>query len=552
MEKLIERIRVIDYLESNKVIETICGIVDCFSSEQEKDEFISYCASNTGIVSEDRVSYGDWQTPIRLAADVCRRHLDRFGSPDVMIEPTCGIGNFVMSALEVFPSISELYCIEINSEYTNTLKCRILTKFLQNNNANRAKIHIVTANVFDYDFISVFKKARQNHQKVGVIGNPPWVTSSTLGQKKSNNTPNKHNKFSLKGIEAVTGKSNFDISEALCIDLFQEAYGIEGGVSMLLKNSVVRNLVNKQHRSPMAISEIEQLNIDATKEFDVSVDACCMQALLSEDSGEVCKVKNFYDMSVSFNYGWDGDSFVSNLNAYNECKPFDGKSRYVWRSGIKHDCSAILELKRMDDGYVNGKGEVIELEQDFIYPLVKSSDVGKFDGVATRKFLLLPQRYIGENTNYLYNELPLTYQYLINHIESFRNRKSSIYKGKSDFSVFGLGDYSFKKYKIAISSFYKEIKFMLINPIDGKPVMLDDTCYFIGFDHREEAERILQLLNSREVKTLLQSLVFSDSKRVVTKDLLMRIDIDAVAGHKHIELDHNNQAQVACQLSLFD
>ncbi len=55
--------------------------------------------------------------------------------------------------------------------------------------------------------------------------------------------------------------------------------------------------------------------------------------------------------------------------------------------------------------------------------------------------------------------------------------------------------------------------------------MLDDTCYFIGFDDLEEAEIIWSLLQSEDTKNFLKSLIFSDSKRSITKDLLMRIDI---------------------------
>ena len=55
--------------------------------------------------------------------------------------------------------------------------------------------------------------------------------------------------------------------------------------------------------------------------------------------------------------------------------------------------------------------------------------------------------------------------------------------------------------------------------------MLDDTCYFIGFDDKIEAEAIFELLRTDNVKEFLNSLIFSDAKRSVTKDLLMRIDI---------------------------
>ncbi len=47
---------------------------------------------------------------------------------------------------------------------------------------------------------------------MAVIGNPPWVTNSRQGKNSSLNVPLKSNIYGLKGIDAITGKSNFDIS----------------------------------------------------------------------------------------------------------------------------------------------------------------------------------------------------------------------------------------------------------------------------------------------------------------------------------------------------
>jgi hypothetical protein len=55
--------------------------------------------------------------------------------------------------------------------------------------------------------------------------------------------------------------------------------------------------------------------------------------------------------------------------------------------------------------------------------------------------------------------------------------------------------------------------------------MLDDTCYFIGFDNLEYAAYTLIILNSEEVMNFLKSITFCDAKRMFTKDILMRIDL---------------------------
>ena len=68
-------------------------------------------------------------------------------------------------------------------------------------------------------------------------------------------------------------------------------------------------------------------------------------------------------------------------------------------------------------------------------------------------------------------------------------------------------------------------------PQEGKPVMLDDTCYLIGFDTLEYAVYTLILLNSETAVQFLKSITFSDAKRTFTKDVLMRIDLLALSKH---------------------
>jgi hypothetical protein len=58
--------------------------------------------------------------------------------------------------------------------------------------------------------------------------------------------------------------------------------------------------------------------------------------------------------------------------------------------------------------------------------------------------------------------------------------------------------------------------------------MLDDTCYFIGFDNLEDAQIAQFLLNKPETQEFIESFMFFDAKRAITKDLLMRINLDKI------------------------
>ena len=147
---------------------------------------------------------------------------------------------------------------------------------------------------------------------------------------------------------------------------------------------------------------------------------------------------------------------------------------------------------------------------------------------------------------------------MIEHQENFNARKSSIYNNKPQFSIFGIGDYSFKPYKVAISGLYKTFHFTLILPQADKPVMLDDTCYLIGFDKIEFAVYALILLNSDTTMQFLQSVTFADAKRTFTKDVLMRIDLLELAKtidkqNLETELNQlNDKYKLSLTLNLWD
>ena len=115
-----------------------------------------------------------------------------------------------------------------------------------------------------------------------------------------------------------------------------------------------------------------------------------------------------------------------------------------------------------------------------------------------------------------------------------------IYRSKPNFSIFGIGEYSFMKYKVGISGLYRSTHFTLIKTHKNKPIMLDDTCYFIGFNQLKMAEIAHFLVNSELVQKFISSIIFTDSKRSINKDVLMRIDFKKVFEHSDFEEARKN------------
>lgn len=116
------------------------------------------------------------------------------------------------------------------------------------------------------------------------------------------------------------------------------------------------------------------------------------------------------------------------------------------------------------------------------------------------------------------------WNYLNSYEENLSSRKSIIYKNTPKFSIFGIGEYSFSKYKVAISGFYKEAIFIMLR--SDKPIMLDDTCYFLSFNDEKKAMITTIILNSEVIKRFLLSITNINSKRPYTKKVLSRIDLE--------------------------
>ncbi|SDF55851.1 hypothetical protein [Cellulophaga baltica] len=514
-----------NYNTSNELLRKICGINNFFTSQNEATELLEKITEENSIVSEPfRREYGDFQTNENLALQVAEYTFLKRNDFEFVLEPTCGKGNFILASIKQSNSLKKIVGVEIYQPYVWETKFKILDYYLLNLNANKPEIDIIHGNVFEFDYNQLAEST--SNLKTLVIGNPPWVTNSELGSIDSKNLPQKSNFKNHSGFEAITGKGNFDIGEYISLIMLKCFENHIGTFAFLIKNSVVKNLIQDQKRNNFKIRHSEKLNIDSKKEFNVSVNACLFLTNLNNEPDYTCEEFDFYSREYLTTFGWYRDKFVYSVKDYDISSIVDGKSIFTWRSGVKHDCSKVMEFERMNGHFINGLGEEFNLEKKLVFGLLKSSDLKTDKTNDYRKLTIITQKKIGQETNYIKDSLPLTYKYLSSQKDFFDKRKSSIYKGKPDFSIFGIGDYSFAKYKIAISGLYKSTHFTLVCPEDSKPIMLDDTCYFIGFKNIKMAEIAHFLVNSDLVQKFLKSIIFSDSKRSINKDTLMRIDFE--------------------------
>lgn len=461
---------------------------------------------------------GDFQTPPELVDQVLAV-LGPVGRrwPRVL-EPTCGTGNFVEGLLRGESPPREIRGFEIQDQHLRKSSLAI-------GSASGVTVDLRSADIFQMDLRRDL--SWNNSGPLLVVGNPPWVTNSELGCLSSANTPQKTNLRKLPGIAAITGESNFDLGEALWIKLLTELKHENPTIALLCKTAVARNVLRFAAERCISIAQAEIRGIDARKWFSAAVDACLFVVQMGPGQ-ERPNAALYANLSSSLPYGIvDGSTLcriaAPQINA--ESTDRDGFTP-TWRQGIKHDAVSVMELTEDGPGrWRNKLGDAVEVEPTFVYPLLKSSDLFNSDQPQPRRSLIVTQKRIGEDTDRFRVIAPMLWNYLQKNRGMFAKRKSSVFRGRPDFSLFGVGDYSFADYKVAIAGMYSQPRFRVVGPIRGKPVMLDDTCYFAPCESQAQAALLANLLNGPACLDLLKSLIFPGGKRPITKAILRRIDL---------------------------
>ena len=471
--------------------------------------------------------FGDFQTPQALASEVCRVIAQRGARPAVVVEPTCGLGNFVLAVLDRFPS-ARCIAAEINPTHVVKLQGRLASR------KDGARCLVNCQSFFDVDWHATFRGLPEPFL---VLGNPPWVTNAQLGTLGSTNLPPKSNFQNHAGLDALTGKSNFDISEWMLIRLSEAMVGRRAWLAMLCKTAVARKVLAYAWKKGMTLDWAEMRTINANAYFGAAVDACLFVCSISPE-GRNAECSVYPDLGASQPsglFGWRDAQFVANVSAYDRWKHLAGDGPYKWRSGVKHDCSKVMELRKEATGFRNGLGELVELEEDFVYPMLKSSEVANGHIDDPVRWMLVPQRAVGQDTLVVRRRAPKTWAYLERHGDALDRRASSIYRNRPRFSVFGVGEYTFSPWKVAISGFYKRLKFNVIRSAYGKPIVFDDTIYFVGCQTEVEARFVASLLNHEIANEFFSAFIFWDAKRPITVDLLSRLNLRSLAHELGIE-----------------
>jgi hypothetical protein len=467
-----------------------------------------------------RIEFGDFQTPLDLARDVCDLIARDGFVPSAVIEPTCGQGAFIRAVIETFPNVSCVLGFDRNAEYVAQAN-----ETIRDIRANvAAEAHI--ADFFAADWSRIVASVPE---PILIIGNPPWVTNTTLGALGSANTPEKSNRDGLRGIEALTGKSNFDISEWMLREYLRWLSGRDAMIAVPCKTAVARKALAHAWSTGTPILSAALYRLDAKRHFGAAVDACLLVVRLRQ-AGRSTECREYVSLSAdqpSAVFGSRDGHLLSEIPRYERWRHLIGIGLTGWRSGIKHDCASVFELDPDGGALTNGLGERVDVESDVLYPLLKSSDLAAMR--SPRKRLLVPQITTSARPEDIQRTAPKAWRYLSTHGARLDGRGSSIYRRRPRFSIFGVGDYSFATWKVAISGLYKNLRFVRVQPHEGRAVVFDDTCYFFPCQSEAECNALYDLVTSEPAREFWSAFIFWDAKRPITCQVLNLLDFATLA-----------------------
>ncbi len=493
---------------------------------------------------------GEYYTPRYLAESILEALPTSDIDEEIILDPACGSGVFLMAcirqkkrslelrgiqptgSLDMITSsvigidINPIAVISARFNYIIAVKDLILEE-----NRNTINIPVYFADSVQVSGIN---------DKVGsdkfliplfgnidvLIGNPPWISwghlTEELRTKWKETHVGKYNLLQYSGKFARLGHSNDDIS-APFIWVSMDKYLKKGGIAgFVLKRTLLKGPAGKLFRS-MKIAKtgqkIREISVHSIHDwgnfepFGKGIGAETSTVVMQLDRPNKFPVKytiweptsemdftphsSFQDIIQSLKHRETGltpldDSpdapwieLDHNLSALGECS-------YDIRHGAKDDLKSVFEISR---------SEIKEIEPDFVYPYLKSKDIVRW-GTLSYSYRIIPQKKSGEkNEKFLQNGFPMTYKYLVANRQALEKRKSTWLKTGPFYSVFGVGKYTWSKYKVAWCRLGFRPEFCVISTendsiLGEKSLIPGDHFMFIPFDRKEEAHAICALLNS--------------------------------------------------------
>ncbi|WP_135853565.1 DNA methyltransferase family protein [Halorussus salinus] len=391
-----------------------------------------------------------------------------------------------------------------------------------------------------------------------LVGNPPWIPWSRLPERVKacwrdrDADPDAPDLLPHDGAASRLGFANDDVSLPFvwtCIDRYLTD---GGGASFVLKRAVSKGPAGKLLRTlrvgdrPLALERVHDFN--GLRPFGEEVGANAAVYALRADADHEFPVETTSwtkseetdrapDFATREAMARSLDREETALVPVDEAEPASawvradaeraalGDCAHEIRHGVKDDAQAVFSIDRE---------RVADLENEFVYPYVKSRHVVKY-GLFGHELRLVPLRKANEdNEAELREECPNTYDYLESRRDELEARSSSWLDKGPFYNVFGLGEYTWSEYKVAWCRLGFKPHFAVVSTVEDddlgeKQVVPGDHFMFVAADSEEEAHFLCALLNSAPYQRSLKH-VASEGKASLSKSVVSNLALPEYRG----------------------
>jgi methylase of polypeptide subunit release factors len=388
-----------------------------------------------------------------------------------------------------------------------------------------------------------------------IAGNPPWINWENLPEGYRQETKQlwfDHGLFVHSGMDTILGKGKKDIS-MLMTYVAADSYLKDGGrFGFVITQSVFktsgagqgfRRFVTRRKR-PLAV-----IFVDDFSEMQLFEGATNRTAVFIMRKGQPTKYPVQYaywrKLEGGRKGGFDYDATLQEVTSKTKRMAFiadpvnSGDATSSWLTGSPLAIKAVKKLLGRSDydahegvnsGGANavywfeilhdsGSGTVkarnitegakrkiesvqVPLEKDLLYPLLRGRDIGRWRAEPSASLLFVqdPEKRRGIDESVMEKQYRKAYEWLVQNRQTLLKRSSqsvrSLMKQHAFYSIFGVGPYTVKRWKVGWPEVGNELEAAVITPRGGKPTLSDHTIVEVVADNEDEAYFIAGVVNS--------------------------------------------------------
>ena len=390
-----------------------------------------------------------------------------------------------------------------------------------------------------------------------VIGNPPWINWEYLPEISKELTKKiwiKYGLFEQNGKKLSFSKEDISLLVTyITIDILLKKHGIICFVIRMGSFKSKQNGVGFRNFKLGTYGEdIKVIHVDDFSNVNVFPGAINTSCVAYMEKGE----KTVYPVSFSTCTIKNGEIIKTDeiampttseknsmwLNTTQEKLKQEqlvlGKNNYKARTGVftggANAVYWIRTLKQLDNGNILIENVVegakrkapkvqFEIEKGLVYELCRGAELGKES--KNKISIICPHTKLTKmkaiDLEKMKKEYPLTLDYLSQFKDILDDRKGFASWEKSNqedsfYAIQRIGEYTFKKYKVAWKYISKKFEVFLINNsqnemLENKIVLPSEKIMYVALDDKDEANYLAGILNSNVVKETVESFMTETS-----------------------------------------